>query len=71
MPDNSGTLVLNWRNGNQGLTLINRHCGSYRDLGYEQALGVSNDYRKARLTSEIGSYNQWDAQYNYNHTWGN
>ena len=71
MPDNRGTLVLNWRNGNQGLTLINRHWGSYRELGYEQALGVSNDYRKARLTSEIGSYNQWDAQYNYNHTWGN
>jgi outer membrane receptor protein involved in Fe transport len=71
MPDNRGTLVLNWRNGNQGLTLINRHWGSYRELGYEQALGVSNDYRKARLTQTIGSYNQWDAQYNYNHTWGN
>jgi outer membrane receptor protein involved in Fe transport len=71
MPDNRGTLVLNWRNNNQGLTLINRHWGSYRELGYEQALGVSNDYRKARLTQTIGSYNQWDAQYNYNHTWGN
>ena len=71
MPDNRGTLVLNWRNGNQGLTLINRHWGSYRELGYEQALGVANDYVKARLTPEIGSYNQWDAQYNYNHTWGN
>jgi outer membrane receptor protein involved in Fe transport len=71
MPDNRGTLVLNWRNGRQGLTLINRHWGSYRELGYNQAVPVSNAYVQARLTPEIGSYNQWDAQYNYNHTWGN
>jgi hypothetical protein len=71
MPDNRGTLVLNWRNGNQGLTLINRHWGSYRELGYDQAMPVSNAYVQTRLTPEIGSYNQWDAQYNYNHTWGN
>jgi outer membrane receptor protein involved in Fe transport len=71
MPDNRGTLVLNWRNGNQGLTLINRHWGSYQELFYAQAMPVSNAYVQARLTPEIGSYNQWDAQYNYNHTWGN
>ena len=69
MPDNKGTLVLNWRNGNQGVTVINRHIGSYRDLGYEGALTTANDFTRPLLSREIGSYNTWDLQYNYNMNW--
>ena len=71
MPDNKGTLVMSWRNGNQGVTLINRHIGSYRDLGYEGALTVANDFTRPLLSREIGSYNTWDVQYNYNKAWDN
>ena len=71
MPDNKGTLTFNWRNGNQGLTLINRHIGSYRDLGYEAALPVANNFVRPLLSREIGSYNTWDVQYTYNKAWDN
>ena len=71
MPDNKGTLTINWRNGNQGVTLINRHIGSYRDLGYEGALTVANDFTRPLLSREIGSYNTWDVQYTYNKAWDN
>ena len=71
MPDNRGTLTLNWRNGNQGVTVINRHIGSYRDLGYEGALTVANDFVRPLLSREIGSYNTWDVQYTYNKAWDN
>jgi outer membrane receptor protein involved in Fe transport len=71
MPDNKGTLTFNWRNGNQGITLINRHIGSYRDLGYEAALPVANDFVRPLLSREIGSYNTWDVQYTYNKAWDN
>ena len=71
MPDNKGTLTFNWRNGNQGITLINRHIGSYRDLGYEGALTVANDFTRPLLSREIGSYNTWDVQYTYNKAWDN
>ena len=71
MPDNKGTLTLSWRNGNQGITLINRHIGSYRDLGYEGALTTANDFSRALLSREIDSYYTWDMQYNYNKAWDN
>jgi len=71
MPDNKGTLTFNWRNGNQGVTLINRHIGSYRDLGYEGALTVANNFTRPLLSREIGSYNTWDVQYTYNKAWDN
>jgi iron complex outermembrane receptor protein len=71
MPDNKGTLTFNWRNGNQGITLINRHIGSYRDLGYEAALPVANNFVRPLLSREIGSYNTWDVQYTYNKAWDN
>ena len=71
MPDNKGTLTFNWRNGNQGVTLINRHIGSYRDLGYEGALTVANDFTRPLLSREIGSYNTWDVQHTYNKAWDN
>jgi len=71
MPDNKGTLTFNWRNGNQSITLINRHIGSYRDLGYEAALPVANNFVRPLLSREIGSYNTWDVQYTYNKAWDN
>lgn len=71
MPDNKGTLVLNWQKNDHGVTLINRHIGSYRDLGYESALTVANDFTRPLLSREIGSYNTWDIQYNYNKAWEN
>jgi iron complex outermembrane recepter protein len=69
MPDNKGTLTFNWRNGNQGVTVINRHIGSYRDLGFEGAITTANDFSRSLLTQEIESYNTWDVQYNYNVAW--
>mgnify|MGYP001068248312 CR=1 FL=1 len=69
MPDNKGTLTLNWRNGNQGVTVINRHIGSYVDLGYEGALTTANDFVRPLLSQTIDSYDTWDVQYNYNHNW--
>ena len=71
MPDNKGTLTLNWRNGNHGVTLINRHIGSYRDLGYETAIPVANDFVRPLLDREIDSYFTWDAQYTYTKNWDN
>jgi hypothetical protein len=71
MPDNKGTLVMNWRKGNQGVTLINRHIGSYQDLGYAQALTVANDFVRPLLSPKISSYNTWDVQYTYNKAWDN
>jgi len=71
MPDNRATLTMNWRNGDHGVTLINRHIGSYRDLGYEGALTVANDFTRPLLSREIGSYNTWDVQYNYTKAWDN
>jgi iron complex outermembrane recepter protein len=71
MPDNKGTITMNWRNGDHGVTLINRHIGSYRDLGYEGAILVANDFTRPLLSREIGSYNTWDVQYNYNKAWDN
>ena len=70
-PDNKGTITMNWRNGNHGLTVINRHIGSYRDLGYEAAILVANDFTRPLLSREISSYNTWDVQYSYNKAWDN
>jgi len=50
-----------WRNGNQGITLINRHIGSYQDLCYAQALTVANDFVRQLLSPKISSHNTWNV----------
>ena len=71
MPDNKGTLVMNWRKGNQGITVVNRHIGSYVDLGYSNALTTANDFVRPLLDPRISSYNTWDVQYSYSKAWDN
>ena len=50
-----------WRNGNQGITLIIRHIGSYQDLGYAQALTVANVFVRQLLSPKISSHNTWNV----------
>ena len=69
MPDSKGMLVINWCKGNQGATLINRHIGSYQNLGYDQALTVANDFVRQLLSPKISSHNTWNVQYTYNKAW--
>ncbi len=71
LPDNKGNLTLSWQRDRHGATLINRHIGSYRDLAYESAYQTGSDFVRGLLTKNIDSYNTWDIQYRYAHTWGN
>ncbi len=71
LPDNKGHLMLNWMNGSHGFTAINRHVGSYRDLGYDLAFENANELRRSLLSRKVDSYNTWDVQYRYTHNWGN
>ena len=61
MPDSKGMLIINWCKGNQGVTLINRHIGSYQNLGYDQALTVANDFVRQLLSPKISSHNTWNV----------
>ena len=71
LPDNKGHLTFNWRRDNHGVTVINRHIGSYRDLTYQATFDTSNDFRRSLLQENIESYQTWDMQYNYSHDWSN
>lgn len=71
LPDNKGNFTLSWQNGNHGATIINRHIGSYRDLGYDFVFDSGNDLVRSLATKKIDSYQTWDVQYRYSHTWGN
>ncbi|PCJ25202.1 MAG: hypothetical protein COA96_07830 [SAR86 cluster bacterium] len=71
LPDNKGNITLSWQRDRHGLTLINRHIGSYRDLGYQTAYENGTDFVRGLLTKNIENYNSWDMQYRYAHTWGN
>ncbi len=71
LPDNKGNITLSWQRDRHGLTVINRHIGSYRDLAYESAYQTGSDFVRGLLTKNIESYNTWDIQYRYSHSWGN
>ena len=71
LPDNKGHLTLSWQQGSHGVTVINRHIGSYRDLAFDSTFETSNDFRRGLLRKNIESYDTWDLQYRYSHDWGN
>jgi hypothetical protein len=70
LPDNKGTLTMSWQRDSHGLTLINRHIGSYRDLAYQTAYEAGSDFTRSLLDEKIDSYNTWDFQYRYSKDWG-
>ena len=71
LPDNKGHLTLSWQRDAHGVTLINRHIGSYRDLSYDFAFETGNDLVRSLLRKSINSYSTWDVQYRYAQDWGN
>jgi outer membrane receptor protein involved in Fe transport len=70
LPDNKGTLTLAWQRDAHGVSLINRHIGSYRDLAYQTAYDNGSDFTRSMLDEKIDSYNTWDFQYRYSKDWG-
>ena len=71
LPDNKGNLTLSWQRDSHGVTLINRHIGSYQDLSYDFAFETGNDLVRSLLVKKITSYSTWDIQYRYAHDWSN
>ncbi|MEX0617764.1 MAG: TonB-dependent receptor [Pseudohongiellaceae bacterium] len=71
LPDNKGHLTFGWQRDNHGVTLINRHIGSYKDLSYDATYQNGSDFTRSLLTKDVASYDTWDMQYRYSHTWGN
>ena len=71
LPDNKGDITFNWQRGGHGITLINRHVGSYRDLAYDLTYNSGNDLVKSLVRNKIDSYQTWDLQYRYTHDWAN
>ena len=71
LPDNKGNITFSWQRDQYGLTLINRHIGSYQDLAYDFAYETGNDLVRSLLRRKVNSYQTWDAQFRYTHDWGN
>lgn len=71
LPDNKGNLTFSWSNGDHGVTVINRHIGSYQNLNYDNSYQNASDFVRGLLTRKIDSYNTVDVQYNYTHNWSN
>ena len=71
LPDNKGNITFSWQRDQYGLTLINRHIGSYQDLAYDFAYETGNDLTRSLLSRKVDSYYTIDAQFRYNHDWDN
>lgn len=71
LPDNKGNLTFSWQRDQHGVTVINRHIGSYQDLAYDFEYETANDFERSLLNRKIDSYQTWDVQYRYSHDWGN
>jgi iron complex outermembrane receptor protein len=71
LPDNKGNLTLTWPRERYGVTVINRHIGSYQDLAYDNVISTANPLIASLASPKIDSYATWDVQYRYAHEWGN
>ncbi|PCJ27094.1 MAG: hypothetical protein COA96_04045 [SAR86 cluster bacterium] len=71
LPDNKGHLTFSWQRDSHGVTVINRHIGSYQDLAYDFEFSTGNDLVRSLLRKKIDSYSTWDIQYRYAHDWSN
>ena len=71
VPDNKGTISLSWSRDNHRVSVFNRHIGSYKVLDYDARLATTSVRLLPYLKPKVDSYDTWDMQYNYTHTWGN
>lgn len=71
LPDNKGNLTLSWQRDRHGVTVINRHIGSYQDLAYDNVIATANELVTSLASTKISSYDTWDVQYRYAHDWSN
>jgi iron complex outermembrane receptor protein len=71
LPDNKGNLTLTWQRDRHGVTVTNRHIGSYQDLAYDNVIQNANPLVTSLASRTIDSYTTWDMQYRYSHDWGN
>ncbi|MBL4582372.1 MAG: TonB-dependent receptor, partial [Gammaproteobacteria bacterium] len=71
LPDNKGNLTLTWQRDRHGVTITNRHIGSYQDLAYNNVVQNANPLVRSLASTKIDSYDTWDMQYRYSHDWGN
>ena len=69
LPDNKGNITFSWLRDQYGLTVINRHIGSYQDLTYDAVYANGNDLVRSLVKRKIDSYQTWDVQFNYTHDW--
>lgn len=73
VPDNKGNISFSWSRDNHRVSVFNRHIGSFENLGYQE---VQNNPRENQFDAllelpKIASYDTWDVQYNYTHSWAN
>jgi len=71
LPDNKGNITFSWQRDQYGVTLINRHIGSYQELSYDFEYETGNDLVRSLLRRKVDSYQTWDVQFRYNHDWDN
>ena len=71
LPDNKGNITFSWQRDQYGVTVINRHIGSYQELSYDFAYETGNDLVRSLLRRKIDSYQTLDAQFRYSHDWDN
>lgn len=71
LPDNRGFITLNWTRGDHSFTAINRHIGSYENLGYDAVYVDGNDLIRSLVSRKVEAYQSVDVQYSYTHEWDN
>ena len=71
LPDNKGNIMFSWNRDAHGVTVTNRHIGSYRDLSYQTTYENGNDFVRSMVRKNVDSYQTWDLQYRYTHDWAN
>ena len=71
LPDNRGFITFNWTRGDHSFTAINRHIGSYENLGYDAVYVDGNDLIRSLVNRKVEAYQSVDVQYSYTHDWDN
>ena len=71
LPDNRGYITFNWSRGDHNFTAINRHIGSYDNLGYAAVVADGNDLIRSLASRTVDAYQSVDIQYSYTHDWDN
>ena len=71
LPDNRGFITFNWNRGDHSFTAINRHIGSYDNLGYDAVVVDGNDLIRSLASRTVDAYQSLDVQYSYTHDWDN